>query len=96
MCQSPAFCRPKIGRIVHYVSLGTPVRDDGTQAFPSACRSATVTEIDKGNPKVVGLHVENPTGGFYHPLDSGGCEYVAKVEQPPTGGTWHSMEECED
>jgi hypothetical protein len=37
--------RPTVGRIVHYVSHGTPVLDDGTQIFPSRCRAALVTEV---------------------------------------------------
>lgn len=34
-----------VGDRVHYVSWGTPIRDDGTQAYTSQCRSATVTEV---------------------------------------------------
>lgn len=37
--------KPTVGRIVHYVSHGTPPREDGSQAFPSACRTALVTEV---------------------------------------------------
>lgn len=37
--------RPSVGRIVHYVSHGTPVRNDGTQAYTSECRAAIVTGI---------------------------------------------------
>lgn len=37
--------RPTVGRIVHYVSHGTPVRADGSQAYPSLCRAAIVTEV---------------------------------------------------
>ncbi|MFJ2029439.1 hypothetical protein [Streptosporangium sp. NPDC087985] len=33
---------PTVGRIVHYVSHGTPPRPDGTQAFTSQCRAAIV------------------------------------------------------
>ncbi|MDT3395427.1 hypothetical protein RKE29_01970 [Streptomyces sp. B1866] len=36
---------PSVGRIVHYVSHGTPVREDGSQAHPPACRAAIVTEV---------------------------------------------------
>jgi len=78
-----------VGRIVHYVSHGTPVRDDGSQAFPPACRAAIVTEVDPADPARVGLAVLNPTGNFFHPLANGGCEHTAVDEQPPTGGTWH-------
>lgn len=41
----PVVQKPSVGRIVHYVSHGTPVREDGTQAFPSVCRAAIVTEV---------------------------------------------------
>lgn len=36
--------KPSPGRVVHYVSFGTPVRADGSQAYTSQCRAATVTE----------------------------------------------------
>lgn len=84
--------RPSPGRVVHYVSHGTPVRPDGTQAFTSQCRAATVTEVDPGDPAVVGLAVTNPTGLFFHPLSDGGCtqmEYPEGHDGPLQGGTWH-------
>ncbi len=37
--------KPSVGRIVHYVSHGSPIREDGTQAFPSVCRAAVVAEV---------------------------------------------------
>lgn len=37
--------QPSVGRIVHYVSHGTPLRPDGTQAFTKQCRAATITEV---------------------------------------------------
>ena len=72
---------PAIGRIVHYVSLGSA---DGR--FPSLCRAATVTEVlelepdsflEPGDCPRVGLAVTNPTGLFFHGLDSGGVAYHA-------------------
>ncbi|MGH3782859.1 MAG: hypothetical protein ACRDRO_20125 [Pseudonocardiaceae bacterium] len=36
---------PSVGRIAHYVSYGTPVRPDGSQAYTSECRAATITEV---------------------------------------------------
>jgi hypothetical protein len=36
---------PSVGRVVHYVSHGTPVQEDGTQVFTSQCRAAVVTEV---------------------------------------------------
>ncbi|MDX2817494.1 hypothetical protein PV410_34015 [Streptomyces sp. PA03-5A] len=86
MPESP---RPSVGRAVHYVSHGTPIREDGTQQFPPTCRAATVTEVDDADPTRVGLAVHNPTGTFFHPLSAGGCRHLAVDEQPPTGGTWH-------
>lgn len=37
--------KPSVGRLVHYVSHGSPVRLDGTQAFTSTCRAAVITEV---------------------------------------------------
>lgn len=88
--------QPSVGRIVHYVSHGTPVRADGSQAFASQCRAAIITEVGDGNR--VGLTAINPTGLFFHPLAAGGCDlddrdneiYTAGTERRPYhGGTWH-------
>ncbi|MFG2404290.1 hypothetical protein ACGFR8_08100 [Streptomyces brevispora] len=80
---------PTVGRTVHYVSLGTPVRPDGSQQFPAVCRAAIVTEVDPAEQGRVGLVVLNPSGQFFHPLSAGGCEHVAVGEQRAAGGTWH-------
>lgn len=37
--------KPSVGRVVHYVSHGTPPRADGSQMYTSQCRAATVTEV---------------------------------------------------
>jgi hypothetical protein len=37
--------RPSVGRVVHYVSHGTPIRSDGTQAYTQQCRAATITTV---------------------------------------------------
>lgn len=92
---------PAVGRIVHYVSHGTPTRADGTQAFKSVCRAATITEVgavsdgnlaqadiehwDEEYRHIVGLCVINPTGLFFHSIADGGSQY------DPNGaaGTWH-------
>lgn len=74
--------KPSISRDVHYVAHGTPVREDGTQAFPSVCRAAKVIEVDADDPTRVGLFVMNPTGVFFHSLASGGCEYADGAERP--------------
>ncbi len=84
--------KPTIGRVVHYVAHGTPVRPDGSQAFPPACRAAVVSEVDPTDAYRVGLVVLNPTGQFFHALASGGCDYAETAETPdgkPVGGTWH-------
>jgi hypothetical protein len=88
--------RAAIGRMVHYVSHGTPVRADGTQAYVATCRAAIVTEVNVEEPHQVGLAVQNPTGTFFHPLSDGGCFLFQPggvgCSLPPEerrGGTWH-------
>lgn len=66
---------PSVGRTVHYVSHGTPPAADGTQAYTSQCRHATITEVDPTNQNRVGLCVINPTGLFFHALADGGSSY---------------------
>jgi hypothetical protein len=51
--------QPSVGRIVHYVSYGTPGGEYG-----QACRAATITEVDEDG-STVGLCVTNPTGLFF-------------------------------
>ena len=85
--------QPTVGRIVHYVSHGTPVQADGSQAFTAQCRAAVVTEVGDpasadladGEPARVGLCVLNPTGQFFHSLKAGGCAF----DDDHAGGTWH-------
>lgn len=92
--------RPTVGRIVHYVSWGTPIREDGTQAFPPACRAAIVTEVEAepqdrlGRRITVGLCVLNPTGQFFHSLAAGGCEQRDPADM--VGGSWHWPERAEE
>jgi hypothetical protein len=82
--------KPSVGRIVHYVSYGTPVQPDGSQALTSQCRAAVVTELgdDQLTPNpLVSLCVLNPTGQFFNrdvPFDEG-----------LGGGTWHWPERVE-
>ncbi|EDY44009.1 hypothetical protein SSBG_02199 [Streptomyces sp. SPB074] len=78
---------PSVGRTVHYVSHGTPVREDGTQTFPSVCRTAIVTEVDPEDAGRVGLVVLNPSGQFFHPLAAGGSSYAEAAGM--VGGSWH-------
>ncbi|WP_262702061.1 MULTISPECIES: hypothetical protein [Streptomyces] len=79
---------PSVGRVVHYVSHGTPARPDGSQAFRQECRAAIVTEVDKEDPTRVGLAVLNPSGLFFHPL-AGGCVLDEAPEGARDGGSWH-------
>jgi hypothetical protein len=92
---------PTVGRIVHYVSFGTP---DGE--YHSLCRAAIVTEVFDADPGVVGLAVLNPTGLFFRDLANGGCERhdgdvgvaadrstILALSYP--GGTWHWPERAE-
>lgn len=75
---------PAIGRIVHYVSYGTPGRE-----FVSECRAAIVAGIPfAGNPgdDLVDLVVFNPQGLYFNRVP-----YSAE----PKGGTFHSLEDHE-
>jgi hypothetical protein len=86
--------KPSIGRIVHYVSYGTPGGE-----YPKACRAAIVTQVLPEDPEhkdfVVGLCVMNPTGFFLNPEieygegeetdeDNDLCDHM---DYP--GGSWH-------
>lgn len=72
--------KPSVGRIVHYVSHGTPPRDDGSQAYTSENRAAIVTQVNEDG--TVGLAVLNPTGLFFH-------ESVMADFEENHPGTWH-------
>lgn len=79
-----------VGRIVHYVSHGSPVRPDGSQAFTSECRAAIVTEVT--DPHTVSLCVLNPTGQFFNQ------GVVFDDDDDPAqraGGSWHWPERVE-
>lgn len=52
--------KPSVGRIVHYVSYGTPGGE-----FASECRAAVVTEVENSYGGI-GLAVLNPTGMFFN------------------------------
>jgi hypothetical protein len=80
--------KPTIGRVVHYVSYGTPGGEYGKE-----CRAAIVTEVgdypegvsdaDMDNIAVpVGLCVLNPTGQFFN-------RGVMQSELGREGGSWH-------
>jgi hypothetical protein len=75
--------QPSVGRIVHYVSEGSPVLPDGTQKYASACRAAVVTAVDTdADGEFVDLCVLNPSGMFF---DRG----AVADEDGKAGGSWH-------
>jgi hypothetical protein len=78
--------KPSVGRIVHYVSYGTPGGE-----FTSECRAAIVTAVDDyqeakpGDENHIGavdLCVLNPTGMFFN-------RGLLNDEEGKAGGTWH-------
>ena len=77
---------PSIGRIVHYVSYGTPGGE-----YISKCRAAIVSEVSsqRADPNEVGLVVLNPTGIFFD-------RQVRLSEHLHKGGTWHWPEHVEE
>lgn len=76
---------PSVGRIVHYVSYGTPGGEYGSE-----CRAAVITGVhaaDKeftrnGFSENVHLAVLNPEGMFFN-------KNVDHDEVSKAGGTWH-------
>ncbi|WP_431999315.1 hypothetical protein [Streptomyces sioyaensis] len=85
--------QPSIGRIVHYVSHGTPGGE-----YTKECRAAVITELtsDPEHPDQVGLAVLNPTGFFFNQAcehheaegdDEAGMPGGGALNHP--GGTWH-------
>jgi hypothetical protein len=83
---------PSAGRIVHYVSYGTPGGE-----YTSQCRAAIVTAVHDREPvpehgvPYVDLCVLNPTGLFFNQ----DCRYdewdgtTALEGAQPQGGSWH-------
>lgn len=79
--------QPTVGRIVHYVSYGTP----GGEYTPQ-CRAAVVTAVhpsegggslaNVNGSEEVSLAVLNPEGMFFNQR----CRHS---EGARTGGTWH-------
>lgn len=68
---------PTVGRIVHYVSHGTPVLLDGTQTYESVCRAAIVTGV---GDNYVSLTVFSPEGAWF-----GRSQFSTEHD----GGSWH-------
>lgn len=87
--------KPSVGRVVHYVSHGTPVQSDGSQVYESECRAAMVVGLDRtpeeNQPGEVwaDLCVLNPTGLFFN-------QTVRQDEEDKRGGTWHWPERVEE
>lgn len=78
---------PSVGRIVHYVSYGTPGGE-----YTSQCRAAIITAVDatpddtpEPGQVFASLAVLNPTGTFFN-------QCVLQDEEDHTGGTWHFPE----
>ena len=77
--------KPSIGRVVHYVSYGTPGGE-----YPSVCRAAVVAAIaEDAPPTFVTLVVLNPEGIFFN-------HHVQQDEAEHKGGTWHWPERVDD
>ena len=70
--------KPSVGRIVHYVSYGTPGGEYGKE-----CRAAVVTEAHDDPRASACLCVLNPAGQFFNRA----VPYDGALE--PEGGTWH-------
>lgn len=70
--------QPSVGRIVHYVSHGSP---DGTHPAGEH-RAAIITEVYGDATDIAGLCVLNPNGMYFQRS----ARYDATAQQP---GTWH-------
>lgn len=75
--------KPSVGRIVHYVSYGTPGGE-----YTSQCRAAIVAGVpgpddpdSRDTDSPLDLAVLNPTGLFFKR-----CKHDGGAEAP---GTWH-------
>jgi hypothetical protein len=74
--------KPTVGRIVHYVSYGTPGGE-----YTSQCRAAIVTAVHPGTEgRGVSLAVLNPEGMFFNQSCS---HYEPDGAGTPPGGSWH-------
>jgi len=85
--------KPSVGRIVHYVSYGTPGGE-----YTSQCRAAVITAVNESRdtsfPDVthilgVSLTVLNPEGMFFN-------QQVPFNEDEKRGGTWHWPERIDE
>jgi hypothetical protein len=89
--------KPSVGRIVHYVSYGTPGGE-----YPKTCRAAIVTglgellpypqhgdgpdDLGDDDAQLVDLCVLNPTGQFF---SQGVPQDERTARDGREGGTWH-------
>jgi len=82
--------KPSVGRIVHYVSYGTPGGEYGKE-----CRAAIVTEVEgpgADDAERVGLCVLNPAGQFFNrsvPQHEHDGDVSSEAPGLHPGGTWH-------
>lgn len=85
---------PSVGRIVHYVSHGSPVLPDGSQKYAPQTRAAIITAVTLSEGPsdevvtTVSLAVLNPTGLFFDadvPHADGPSDPSARA----VGGSWH-------
>lgn len=91
--------RPSVGRIVHYVSYGTPGGEYGSE-----CRAAVITEVSGDPLHSAGLCVLNPEGMFFNRAVSyhAGREPAGSQRSALCGGldfgggTWHWPARAED
>lgn len=75
-CSNVGSQRPAVGRVVHYVSYGTPGGE-----FPSVCRAAVIAAAPQDvDILVVDLCVLNPGGLFFN---------RSEYSEEHLGGTWH-------
>ena len=72
--------KPSVGRIVHYVSYGTPGGE-----YKSECRAAVVTEVTADPRESAGLCVLNPEGQFFNRA----VPHDEPHDGEYHGGTWH-------
>lgn len=74
---------PSVGRIVHYVSYGTPQGE-----YASQCRAAVIAAVNATNSDLCDLVVFNPTGLFFNTCPHREPE-LAWRGTAAQGGTWH-------
>ena len=85
--------RPSVGRIVHYVSYGTPGGEFGQE-----CRAAVVAAVATRDR--LALVIFNPTGLFFNEAvayasEVAGSEPYGVLVPHLVGGTWHWPERVE-